>query len=491
MSQIRYVVFGLFLFFVLGHVPNGVLSFPVWAEERGENVPKDQPAVTLVRHSGEQTFAARLSKNLFRTEYRESWHEHSHTGDHHEGHEPSTWYEQYEDLEPYYETEYYWDWETYYDNELYREYVCYSPTQCEWVWKTRLVLKRRWVQKSRQVLKYRTVIRTRLRTFNESHAHQVPVQVYDRTVETRVTLHFPEGAYLNANETEKVELSFDGENVTLKPSSSFYVYREVGRSGDLGGLVITLGLGTLDPDDYGKSSVSGLRLEGEDEQARLHFVDEKPYYRIKTTYHIRMRDDADRVIVDADIPSEEASEPLRTFALLLVPGQGALGQYVSQYVRGFVDYRLRLTVVRESPLFEGGKLEFGVDAKRKGELDNATFGSPSVPEFRLYKEGRQIFLKIVDTEAGHERVHTDYQLKIHRSTWLIGTHVVCRARWKDEGTKVMTFLLEEGADNPAAKGLREAMESGTKYTLRLRVHRQSLLFTGGQVFFEIEKEITP
>lgn len=483
MSEIRHVVLGLFLSFIL--------SLPVWAEEGGENVPKDHPTATLVRHSGEQAFAARLSKNLFRTEYREAWHEHSHTGDHHAGHDSSTWYEQYEDLESYYETEFYWDWETYYDYESYKEWVCYPNQPCQWVWKTRPVLKRRWVQKSRQVLKYRTVIRTRLRIFNESHPHQVPVQVYDRTVETQVTLYFPEGAYLNANETEKVEISFDGENVTVKPSSSFYIYREVERSGDLRGLVITLGLGTLDPDDYGKSSISGLRLEGEDEQAKLHFIDEKPFYRVKTTYHLQLIDETGRAVVDADVPLDEASEPLRTFAVLLVPGEGTLGRDVSQYIRGYIDYRIRLSVVRESPLFEGGKLEFLIEAKRKGVLDNSAFSSPSIPELRLYKEGGRFFLKILDTQAGHERVDTSYQIKIHRSTWLIGTHVVCRAHWKSDGTQEIVYLLEEGANNPAAKGLREAIESGTEYTVRLRVHRQSLLFTGGQVFFEIEKEMTP
>lgn len=332
------------------------------------DVPKDQPSATLIRHSGEQTLEVHLTKNLFRTEYREMWHEHAHTGDHHAGHDPSTWYEQYEALEPYYETEYYWDWESYYDYEPYYEWVCHGPQNCRWVVRTRPVLKRRWVQKSRQVLRYRNVIKTRLRTFTDSHMHEVPVQVYDRTVERDVALHFPEGATLNASETEKIEFSFDGEEVTVRPLSPYYLYLEIDRSYRPNAVIITLG------------------LDG---------------------------------------------------------------------------------------------------------LNNASFGLQSLGEFTLYKEGGYIFLKIVDTMAGHEGVETDYQIKMERSKWLIGTKVVCRANWKSDGTQEMIYLLEEGADNPVARGLREAMEDGTEYTVRLRVHRANPLFAGGQVFFEKEKELTP
>lgn len=361
MNRVKFSLFVLFSSFLL--------NFSLWANDGVDHdIPKDQPTVTLVRHSGELTLNARLTKNIFHTEYRPMWHEHDHTGDHHEGHDPSTWYEQYEALEPYYETEYYWDWEPYYEYEPYYEWVCHGPNNCRWVVRTRPVLKHRWVQKSREVLRYRNVIRTRLRTFTESHLHQVPVQIYDRTVEKEVTLYFPEKATLSANETEKVDLSFDGEEVKVNPSSPYYLYREINRSDLPNAVTITLG------------------LEG---------------------------------------------------------------------------------------------------------LNNDGFDLQSLGDLSLYQQGGRIFLRIVDTQAGHELVETTYQIKIERSKWLIGTQVVCRANWKSDGTKEMVYLLERGIDNPVAGGLREAMEKGTEYTVRLRVHRQSPLFTGGQVFFEKEREMTP
>ena len=75
---------------------------PLWASEDTAVIPPlDTPRAVLVRNQDQNTLEVKLSKNLFRTEYREEWHAHPHTGDHHPGHDPSTWYETYPDQEQY------------------------------------------------------------------------------------------------------------------------------------------------------------------------------------------------------------------------------------------------------------------------------------------------------------------------------------------------------------------------------------------------------
>lgn len=461
-----------------------------WASEDTGQVPQDNPRAVVVRSEGQNTWTVTLSKNLFRTEYREQWHTHPHYGDHHAGHEPSTWYETYEDQEQYCQEVEYWESEPYWDTELYQAWVCNNAGQCQLVWQTRPVLRYRQVRKVRCDWRWRTIVKTRLRVFNELHSHIVPVQVYDRTVEKRVVIHWPEEARLNLGETENLEVSFDGEKVLVQPSSSFYVYREIGREENQNEMTVTLGLDTLDKEEYGKASISGLRLEGELDQATLRFVDEKPFYRVDTKYYLDVVDENGKAVVsNAEIPIEEAKEPLRTFAIPLVPGQGKLGQAVSEYLKGYVDYTLRLRVVRQSILFEEGKVEFTLEAKRKGVLDNELFSSSSIGDFRLVREGGNFYLKLSDTKAGQEKVNVQYSFKIYRKILWVSDHVVGRAQWNSDGSKDMTYLLRKGEDNPLAQGLREDLEKHTSYYVRLRVLRESPLFTGGQVFFEINRKI--
>src|SRR3989338_6862969 len=176
-----------------------------WASDDTAAVPPDTPRAILVRSQDQNTLEVRLSKNIFRTEYREEWHTHPHYGDHHSGHDASTWY------------------------ETYQEWHCNNQGQCQWVWRTRPVLRYRQVRKVRCEWLWRTVTKVRLRTFEELHSHTVPVQVYDRTVEKQVRIVMPPEAQLQTGETETLSIAFDGEKVLLRPSSNFYVYREVSR----------------------------------------------------------------------------------------------------------------------------------------------------------------------------------------------------------------------------------------------------------------------
>ncbi|MBI3019408.1 MAG: hypothetical protein HYY61_05910 [Deltaproteobacteria bacterium] len=463
---------------------------PAWASDDTTAIPPDAPHAILVRSQDQNTLEVRLSKNLFRTEYREEWHTHPHTGDHHAGHDSSTWYETYEEQEQYCHEVEYWVSEPYWDTETYQEWYCNNQGYCQWIWRTRPVLRYRQVRRVRCEWLWRTVTKIRLRTFNELHAHSVPVQVYDRTVEKHVVVNWPPEARLNPGETETLKVSFDGERVSLRPSSSFYLYRELNREDNRNEVTITLGVGTLDKEEYGKASIAGLRLKGEFDQAALHFVDEKPFYRVDTRYSLEVVDENGKAVVsNVDIPLEEAKGPLRTFALPLVPGQGRLGQFVSEYLKGYVDYTLRLRVVRQSLLFEGGKVEFTLEAKRKGVLDNFLFGRSSIGDFRLVREGGNVYLKLLDAKADQEKVNVHYSLKIHRKIAWVSDHVAGRAQWAGDGTREMTYLLRKGEPNPAALGLRENLEKGTTYDVRLRVLRESPLFTGGQVSFEINKKI--
>ena len=233
-----------------------------------------------------------------------------------------------------------------------------------------------------------------------------------------------------------------------------------------------------------------MRLAGEVEAAVLHFVDEKPFYRVDTKYYLDVIDEKGKAVVsNAEIPLKEARSPFRTFSLPLVPGEGSLGHFVSDYLRGYIDYTLRLKVIRSSLLFEGGKVEFTIEAKRKGVLDNSLFGLPSIGEFRLVREGGQFYLKLTDTKAAQEKVNVQYSLKIHRKTLWVSDHVVGRAQWNSDGTPEMTYLLRKGEPNPLALGLRENLEKGTFYYVRLRVLRESPLFRGGHVSFEINRKI--
>ncbi len=461
-----------------------------WASDESATVPPDTPRASLVRSQNQNTLEVRLSKNIFRTEYREEWHAHPHYGDHHPGHDASTWYETYEDQEQYCHEVEYWESEPYWDTEYYQVWHCESNGHCHWIWQTRQVLRYRQVRKVRCDWRWRTVTKIRLRTFEELHSHTVPVQVYDRTVEKQVRIVMPAEAQLQTGETETLGVAFDGEKVSLRPLSQFYVYREVSREEQRNGILITLGLGTLDPEDYGKASISRLRLKGEFDQTTLHFVDEKPFYRVDTKYYLDVvNEDGKEIVSNAEIPLDEAKAPFRTFALPLVPGQGKLGPFVLEYLKGYVDYTLRLRVIRQSVLFEGGKLEFIVEAKRKGVLDNALFGYFSIGDLRLVREGRQFYLKLIDTKAGQEKVNVLYSLKIHRKTLWVSDHVVGRAQWNSDGAQEMSYLLRKGEPNPVALGLREDLEKKTTYYVRLRVLRESPLFTGGQVAFEINRKI--
>ncbi|MBI2645850.1 MAG: hypothetical protein HYW85_02290 [Deltaproteobacteria bacterium] len=461
-----------------------------WASDDTASAPPDTPRAILVRSQDQNTLEVRLSKNIFRTEYREEWHTHPHYGDHHSGHDASTWYETYQDQEQYCHEVEYWVSEPYWDTETYQEWHCESDGHCHWIWRTRPVMRYRQVRKVRCEWLWRTVTKVRLRTFEELHSHTVAVQVYDRTVEKQVRIVMPPEAQLQTGETETLSVAFDGERVLLRPSSNFYVYREVSREEQRNEVLITLGLGTLDSEEYGKTSISGLRLEGEFDQATLHLVDEKPSYRVNTQYYLDVVDEEGKAIVsNAAIPLDEAKAPFRTFSLPLVPGQGKLGPFVSDYLKGYIDYTLRLKVIRHSILFEGGKVEFVIETKRKGVLDNGAFSHPSIGDFRLVREGGNFYLKLLDTKAGQEKVNVQYSLKIHRKILWVSDHVVGRAQWNSDGTQEMTYLLRKGESNLLAAGLRENLEKKTTYYVRLRVLRESPLFTGGQVAFEINKKV--
>jgi len=460
-----------------------------WASDDTTATPPDVPRASLVRHQDQNTLEVKLSKNIFRTEYREEWHAHPHFGEHHPGHDPSTWYETYEEQERYCHEVEYWESEPYWDTEYYQAWYCYNG-YCQWVWRTRPVMRYRQVRKVKCDWRWRTITKMRLRTFDDLHSHVVAVQVYDHTAEKQVRIVLPPEAYLKSGETETFDVAFDGERVSLRTLSQFYVYRELSREENRNEITLTLGLGTLDEEEYGRASISKLRLEGEFDQATLHFVDEKPFYRVDTKYYLDIiNEEGKEVVSQAQIPLEEAKSPFRTFSLPLVPGQGKLGHFVLEYLKGYVDYTLRLRVVRKSVLFEGGSLEFVIEAKRKGVLDDTLFARSSIENFRLVREGGQFYLKFTDTKAGQEKVAVQYSLKIHRKILWVSDHVVGRAQWNSDGTEEMTYRLRKGEQNPVAMGLRENLEKETTYYVRLRVLRESPLFTGGQVFFEINRKI--
>jgi len=279
--------------------------------------------------------------------------------------------------------------------------------------------------------------------------------------------------------------------VTAKVSSTYYPYKEVDRQEDAESVVITLELVKLDRQAYGKSSIAGLRLEGEGEATVVRFVDQMPFYHVNTQYHLMILDGDGQKVVDGPVPVEDAVTPLRTFSVPLVPGDGSMGDHVFEILKGYVDYKLVLSVTRDSVLLPEGPLSFRIEAKRRGVLDNRLFDRPTLADFRLVERNGRIYLKIVDLAAGHERVNVHYSLKIHRKIWLVSDKVVARAEWDSDGSKEMLYLLSKGANNPVAAGLRESMDEDRKYRLRLRVHRTSPLLTGGQVAFEIKKKMEP
>lgn len=461
-----------------------------------QNMPIENPQATLVRRAGEQELNITLTKNIFRTEYRDEWHTHSHHGDHHPGHDPSTWHEEYQEQEPYQDVEYYWDWEYYTDYEMRREWVCYHDhrhgNQCHWEWRRVPVTKRRWVQKTRIITRWRTVTKIRLRTFEESHSHLVPVQVYDHTETKKVRVQLPAEAALERNETERFHVSFDGKEVNVTPESSFYPYRTIHYENRSGEVRIVLDLKILDREEYGKSSIEQFELKGELEEARVSFQDTKPFYKVFTSYFLEVIDENSRTVVDNIlIPLNLGREPFRTFFVPLIPGQGALGNFVQDFIKGDVDYLVRLKVLRQSVLFEGGQLEFVVELTRKGTLDPSLYGAPSIAEFRLVREDRSVYLVVNDTKANHDKVKTFYSIKISRSTWGVGTTVIGRALWESDKKGTIKFLLKKGADNPIGRNLEEHVEKGTKYDIRLRVERQSALFPQGQVRFDLNREQRP
>ena len=49
-----------------------------WASDDTTATPPDVPRASLVRHQDQNTLEVKLSKNIFRTEYREEWHAHPH-----------------------------------------------------------------------------------------------------------------------------------------------------------------------------------------------------------------------------------------------------------------------------------------------------------------------------------------------------------------------------------------------------------------------------
>src|SRR3989338_5425039 len=120
-----------------------------WASEDTIAVSPDTPRASLVRSQNQNTLVVKLSKNIFRTEYREEWHTHPHYGDHHSGHDASTWYETYQDQEQYCHEVEYWVSEPYWDTETYQEWHCESDGHCHWIWRTRPVMRYRQVRKVR------------------------------------------------------------------------------------------------------------------------------------------------------------------------------------------------------------------------------------------------------------------------------------------------------------------------------------------------------
>lgn len=510
------------------------LSFNAFAQN-ADSVPPENPRATLTRSSDDNELQTRLSKNIYRTEYREEWHSHPHHGDHHTGHDASTWYENYQEQErychEYQDVEYYWDWEYFYEYVPYQEKVCHNETiyeegpnvcreveviedgvkkirkicerqqiprvveHCELVWKTRPVLSKRMVQKSRLVTKcdwrYRTVTKTRLRTFEESHSHMVPVSVFDHQEEKTVTIVFPEDAKLEVGEVETYEVKFDGSKVSLNSDSKTYVYDELNREDFKNEIRITLKLGQLDKDEYGKSSIFSLMVAGEGDKAQLMFKDTKPLYKVKTTYRVELFGDNQEKLLESEIPLSEAKTDLgsRLFILSLVPGEGMLGQLLKDFIKGYVDYTVKLTVRRESVLFEGGSLEFTVTQSRQGDLEDYLFGQSSLSDFKLDRHGDDYSLTIKDAVAGHEKVRVTYEVKIWRKAFIgLGTHVVGRGRWVSDGAKEMVFHLKKGENNPVANGLREKLERGTTYYYELYVLRESPLFVGGHVAFDVKKK---
>ena len=523
MKKVLLYAMGGLLFYPL------FLSIAAYAEE-------DHPSEILIRQNNQLSVETTLSKNFYRTEYRDEWVTHGHYGDHDpENHNPSEWYEEYEDQEQYCHEVQYWEDVPYYVDETYwytvryQERVCQNRIiyeeqnvcrivwviengrqvqrkicerqlvprtiqECHYEWRERPVQRTRRVLRYRQELRtrcewrYRTVTKKRLRTFSEAHIHSVPYQVLDRTETRRVVVHFPEAALLFDRETESVELSFDGEFVTLNVSSRYYVYQETDRRVNDDAVVITLGLGTLDEDAYGRGSISGLQLSGEDLQTVVRFVDEKPFYRVRTTYYLMVLDENGDKVVDGMIPESDATSPLRTFSVPLAPGQGSMRDSVFKILRGYIDYRLILTVKRESVLFEGGELSFKLEAMRQGILDNGLFGSATISDLRLLKYPDGTRLKIVDEAANHERVGVIYSIKIERKGFW-GYSTIGRAHWASDGSQEMLFLLRKGAANPIGEGLEEHVEQGETYRMTFRVLRTCPLFTGGQVSFEVERTL--
>ena len=112
-----------------------------------------------------------------------------------------------------------------------------------------------------------------------------------------------------------------------------------------------------------------------------------------------------------------------------------------------------------------------------------------MPDVRLVHRNNAVYLNMVDNVSDHPRVNTRYWVRIQRKTWLVGTHVAARGEWNSDGNKELSLLLASGADNAISKGLREELDPDTEYEITLRVHRTSPLLTGGQVAFEINKEM--
>lgn len=426
--------------------------------------------------------------------------------------EQETYYEQV----PYTDTEYYTDYEDYWDREYKcenrnrSERVCHdkeschvvpgrgadggprrectktpecetvnrSERVCEWeqVRKTRPVQKTRTVTRYREERRTRTVTRyrqeERTRTVTRYRDKEVCCkteyrQVFDRQYSVPVSILFPAGTELTADEKETFMLALSGTEaapiVTLTPKETIFGYKIANRQMHAGGIQIELQtIPRHTVEELGAASIKNLRLDETPTGAVISFSDEGLRTRVQTRYLYQIREvGASDVLVTGEIQA----------------GSKAIRHDIAQSLVENHEYQLELRLLRQG-LTLAGPVDQTLTVLKKVtpmKSEDLHMRRDQVRDFEVRGRGPAADLFFTDMSPQDEGVRTIYKIEI-----LLGDERAPVAATREIAREVMPqgtkdfFKVSLHKDlGISSKELADKVRKGKSVTVRLMTTRES------------------
>lgn len=288
--------------------------------------------------------------------------------------------------------------------ECSNEYRCRTTTRSECgnesvcssvpVTKYRTVTKYRKEAREREVTKYRTETRCCVTKYRE---------VFDHQDSLRVTVRFPQGSELLANETEKLKVTFVGDaskpdlQVDLGETVLGYTVANVAVQG--ASATVDLALAPkYSADQVGEKTVSAVKLMIKPQGSAIALTDAvATKARLVSAYSAVIKDKQSGAIV-AQVQSAGTQS---TNVVIPVP----------QTLSADLDYSLEVTVQRSgvvlaAPVSFVKKAEFLFD-----RIDASQLGVATIRDIKLVDAGKDVSLTFVDKGA-NKLYETDYQISL-------------------------------------------------------------------------------